>query len=219
MTLSARWLASVFALMLLPGAAVAQRADRATPGYVRVKLVTSRGAIILAIDTRRAPLTAANFLTYVDDGRLDGTTFFRAARQKGAPKRGFVEGGIGNDIRRSLTPIILEPTSKTHLHHVDGAISMARTTPDSATGNFSILVGASPGMDARPGNPGYAVFGRVADGMTTVKAILAEASAGGSGVMKGQMIVKPVQIVHAIRLDGAAHPSGRAKAWLINIGH
>jgi peptidyl-prolyl cis-trans isomerase A (cyclophilin A) len=201
------------ALAQLPGAAIAQTADRAAPGYVRIKLVTSKGPIVVALDQRRAPRTTANFLAYVDDGRLDGTTFFRAARHKGAPRLGFIEGGVGNDMRRTLPPIKLEPTSKTGLRHVDGAISMARTGPDTATGNFSLLVGPEPSMDAKPGNPGYAAFGRVVGGMATVKAILAEPSGGGGGAMKGQMILKPVQIIKAVRLDGKPQPTGLPKPW------
>jgi peptidyl-prolyl cis-trans isomerase A (cyclophilin A) len=195
----------------------AQTADKPAPGYIRVKLITAKGIIILALDQRRAPRTTANFLTYVDDGRLDGTVFFRASRRKTDAKFGFVEGGIGTDARRTLAPIALEPTSKTGLHHIDGAISMARSTPDSATGNFSILVGPALSLDARPGNPGYAVFGRVISGMEAVKAIMAEPTGGGWGVMKGQMILKPVLIQRAIRLDGTPKPSGGPKIWLINI--
>lgn len=211
--------ALVAALMLvLPGAATAQTADKPAPGYVRIRLVTSKGPIMIALDQRHAPQTTANFLAYVDDGRLDGTTFFRSARSKNDAKRGFIEGGIGTDARRSLLSIKLEPTSKTGLHHGDGTISMARDAPDSATGNFSLLVGAAPGMDARGNNPGYAAFGRVVAGMTTVKAILALPSGGGSGVMKGQMLLQPVQIISARRIDGTPHPSGRAKPWLIAAG-
>lgn len=207
--------ASLLALLL---ANAPQKPPAPEPPIVRVRLDTSRGPIMLALDSRRAPITTANFLRYVDDGRLDGTTFFRSARSKTDASRGFVEGGIGTDARRTLLSIPMEPTSKTGLHHIDGAISMARSTPDSATGNFSIFVGAAPGFDARAGNPGYAVFGRVVGGMATVKAILAESTGGGQGVMKGQMILKPVTITRAVRLDGTPKPTGGPKVWLLKIG-
>jgi len=58
---------------------------------VRVRLETSEGAITLALDTRRAPKTSANFLAYVDDGRFDGTSFYRAARSKKAAELGYVQ--------------------------------------------------------------------------------------------------------------------------------
>lgn len=198
----------VLALVLLAAAPA--------PGIVRVRLDTQAGPITLAIETRHAPLTAANFLAYVDDGRLDGTSFYRAARANGRPG-GFIEGGIGSDPRRRLPPVPLEPTSRTGLHHDDGAISMARFAPDSATANFSLLVGANRSLDARGAEPGFAVFGRVVDGMAAVRRILAMPAAGGSGVMKGQMLVRPVTIVRAVRLDGTPHPTGRPKPWLIQL--
>ncbi|MGJ3647541.1 peptidylprolyl isomerase [Sphingomonas sp. GlSt437] len=213
-----RLLAAALALLALAAPALAQRADRASPGFVRVRLETTKGDVIIAVDERHAPITATNFLKYVDDGRLDGTSFFRASRNKANPKVGFIEGGIGTDARRSLLGIPLEPTSKTGLHHVDGAISMARNGLDSATGNFSIFVGAAPGYDARPGAPGYAVFARVVSGMDTVKAILAAPSGAGEGVMKGQMILAPVIIKRAVRLDGTPRPTGGPKVWLLKLG-
>ena len=188
------------------------------PGTVRVRLDTAAGPITLALDARRAPLTTANFLRYVDDGRFEGTLFFRAARRKGVPG-GFVEGGIGTDPRRVLPGVPLEPTSRTGLRHTDGAISMARfERPDSGTGNFSIMVGANPALDARPGRPGYAVFGRVIGGMDAVKRILAQpTSPGGTGATKGQTLLRPIAIRRAVRLDGTPKPTGGPKAWTIGL--
>lgn len=205
-----------FALFLAPlllGAApIAPRA-----GVVRVRLQTAAGPILLALDARHAPLTVANFLQYVDDGRFDGTSFYRTARRQSRPG-GFIQGGIDTDPRRVLPPLPLEPTSRTGLHHLDGAISMARyEQPNSATGNFSIMVGPNPWMDARPGAPGYAVFGRVAGGMDTVKRILVLPSGGGEGPTRGQIITRPVRILHADRLDGTPHPSGRPKPWTLGL--
>ena len=200
--------------------AAPQKSAPAEPPVVRVRMTTSAGVITLALDVRHAPKTSANFLMYVDDGRLDGTRFYRAARRKGAPGLGFVQGGIDTDARRRLDPVPLEPTSKTGLHHVDGAISMARyDSPNSGTANFSLMVGASPNMDARPGSPGYAVFGRVVGGMDVVKKILAMPTfPGGEGAMKGQMLQKPVTIVRAQRLDGIPHPTGRPQIWKLFEG-
>lgn len=217
--------AKLTVLALAFGATVSAAAPQKTaapkdPPIVRVRMTTSAGVITLAIDVRHAPKTGANFLAYVDDGRLDGTRFYRAARRKGAPNLGFVQGGIDTDARRRLEPVPLEPTSKTGLHHVDGAISMARyDSPNSGTANFSLMVGASPNMDARPGSPGYAVFGRIVGGMDVVKKILAmPTSPGGEGAMKGQMLVKPVTIIRAQRLDGTPKPTGRAKVWELFAG-
>ncbi|WP_343518386.1 peptidylprolyl isomerase [Sphingomonas sp.] len=188
------------------------------PATVRVRLVTSAGNITVALDARRAPKTVANFMFYVDDGRLEGTSFYRTARRKGDPKLGFVQGGIGTDARRILPALPLEPTSRTGIRHVSGAISMAHgLDPNSANGNFSIMVGDNPALDARPGNPGFAAFGKVVGGMDVVRRILALPSGGGRGVMRGQMILKPVRILRAERLDGAPRPSGRPKPWLIKM--
>jgi peptidyl-prolyl cis-trans isomerase A (cyclophilin A) len=189
-----------------------------TPGTVRVRvrLVTSAGAIVLALDARRAPKTVANFLAYVDDGRLDGTEFYRATRRKADPRFGFVQGGIGTDARRMLPPLALEPTSQTGIKHLDGVVSMAHgPNADIANANFSIMVGPNPGLDAKPGNRGFAAFGKVISGMDVVKRILALPTGGGRDAMKGQMILSPVKILRAERLDGVAKPSGRVKPWLI----
>lgn len=188
------------------------------PATVRVRLVTSAGSITLALDARRAPKTVANFMFYVDDGRLEGTSFYRAARRKGDPKLGFVQGGIGTDARRILPALPLEPTSRTGIKHLSGTVSMAHgLDPNSANGNFSIMVGDNPALDARPGNPGFAAFGKVVGGMDVVRRILALPSGGGRGVMRGQMIVKPVRILRAERLNGTPRPSGRPKPWLIKM--
>jgi len=61
---------------------------------VRIRLETDAGPILLALDHRRAPVTTENFVAYVDQHRFDGTTFYRAARQAGDPRHGFVQGGI-----------------------------------------------------------------------------------------------------------------------------
>jgi peptidyl-prolyl cis-trans isomerase A (cyclophilin A) len=202
-------------LILLPGTA---SADPANPAIVRVRLVTSEGPITLALDARRAPKTTANFMAYVDDGRLDGTTFYRAARRKSAPGLGYIQGGIRTDARRSLPPIPHEPTDQTGIRHLDGVISMARGgAPGSAMGNFFIMAGPNPALDAREGRPGYAAFGKVISGMDTVRRILAQPTGGGVGAMRGQMILRPIHIIRAERLNGTAKPTGRAKPWLIKL--
>src|SRR5690349_7676634 len=94
----------------------------AAAGRVNVALKTSEGTVLLAVDTRRAPITANNFLAYVDQKKLDGTNFYRAARAIGNLKRGFVQGGVHRDARRSLLPIAHEPTTRTGILHKDGVI-------------------------------------------------------------------------------------------------
>jgi len=207
-----RLLAAIVAVV--SATALSQTAPR--PGIVRVRLDTSGGPITLALDARRAPATTANFLAYVDDGRFDGTVFYRAARGKADPTRGFIQGGIRQDAKRILPPFKLESTSVTGLRHLDATVSMARgDSPSSAGGNFVLTVGPTPQMDARPGYPGYAAFGRVVGGMDLVKRILALPSGGGMDAMKGQMILRPVVIRRAVRLDGRPKPTGLPKVWLL----
>jgi len=215
-----RLIVSLLALVLLalPGPALeaAPVQSRAIPGYVRVRLVTSEGNIVVALDTRRAPRTSANFLNYVDDGRLDGTVFYRASRGKGAPGTGFIQGGVRTDYRRILPPVPLEPTNVTGLRHIDGTISLARgENPNSGDANFSLLVGAHPQLDARGASKGYAAFGKVIEGMPIVRRILAMPTSGGSGAMKGQMLTRPVQIIRAERLDGKGRPAPGFKPWMV----
>jgi peptidyl-prolyl cis-trans isomerase A (cyclophilin A) len=206
-------------LLLFAGPlAHAQSATRPTPGYVRVRFDTSAGPIVVALDMKRAPATSKNFLAYVDDGRFDDTEFYRSARRKSDPKLGFVQGGIRTDARRILPPFPHERTDRTGVRHVDGAISMARRPePNSAGGNFVLLVGAMPSMDAKGDYAGYAAFGRVVGGMATVKRILAVPTGGGSDAMKGQMILDPIRILRARRLDGKPQPTGGPKVWLIGV--
>ena len=187
------------------------------PATVRVRLETSSGPIVVALDARRAPKTVENFLAYVDDGRFDGITFYRSARSKRVPGDGFIQAGIRSDARRILPPFPLETTAMTGIKHLNGAISMARAqNPDSAGGNFVLLVGPAPWMDARPGAPGFAAFGHVASGMKVVKRILAmRTGSGGFDAFRGQMLVSPVKVTRVVRLDGTPKPTGRVKPWLV----
>lgn len=189
-------------LLVSPASAqVAPAPPITAPATVRVTLQTSAGAITLAIETQRAPITAANFLRYVDQKRFDGTVFYRALKVPYDTPLGFIQGGTQGNPKRALPPIAHEPTSVTGLSHVDGAISMARWAPGTATGDFTILVGALPSMDASPTDPGYAVFGHVVEGMDVVHAIFdsPKSPTAGEGVMKGQMLDPTIRIVSARR--------------------
>ncbi len=169
---------------------------------VRVILETSAGSILVETDPR-APITAANFLRYVDEGRFNGTDFYRGMVL--GTGTGVVQGGTANAPDRILPPIAHESTSQTGLRHVDGALSMARFDPGTADGDFFIIVGNLPGFDAgraAPGDPGFAVFGRVIEGMDVVRAILAapKSTTEGEGFMRGQMLDPRIRIVSARRV-------------------
>jgi peptidyl-prolyl cis-trans isomerase A (cyclophilin A) len=169
---------------------------------VPVAIDTSLGRIVVALDRGRAPITTANFLRYVDAHRLDGETFYRAMHSAGG---GLIQGGVRSDVRKLFPPVADEPTSKTGLKNVAGAISMARGEPNSVRADFFILVSDMRGLDAgaNPSDPdGYPVFGHVIEGMDVVKKIYdAPVSATlGEGVMKGQMLDPPVKIIKAARV-------------------
>ena len=188
--------------LLLLAIAVPAAAAAPSPGLVRVRLETTAGPIVVAVETKRAPITAGNFLRYVDEKRLDNTTFYRAARNRSNPKTGLVQGGNNHAVRRSLAPIAHEPTSRTGLLHVDGTLSMARNAPGTAMGDFFITVGPAKYLDARPGYPGYAAFGHVVSGKAVIARILALPTyPGGYSVETvGQTIRDRVRIVTARRV-------------------
>ncbi|MDR6786844.1 peptidyl-prolyl cis-trans isomerase A (cyclophilin A) [Sphingomonas sp. BE138] len=166
----------------------------------RVVLTTAAGPIVIGVDTKAAPVTAANFLKYVDGKRLDGTNFYRAV--KVGDGYGLVQFGTRNDPKRTLPAIKHEPTTQTGLSHTDGTISMAMAAPGTATGDFFVTVGNLTSMDAADGQPGFAAFGRVLEGMDVIRTILAAPTSPtlGEGAMKGQMLAPAIRIVTARRL-------------------
>lgn len=177
-----------------------------------VVLMTEMGPISVALETQRAPITAGNFLRYVEEGRLDGTVFYRAMPLDwGEQPNGLIQGGTQWDPERILPGIEHEPTTLTGLSHTRGALSMAMGEPGSANGDFSIMLGDQTGLDANPESEdpvwqnGYAVFGYVTDGMDVVEAIHAAPVDPelGEGWMRGQMLADPVVIVSAHRADEA----------------
>nr|WP_166176802.1 peptidylprolyl isomerase [Altererythrobacter segetis] len=200
------------ALTLALAAPVAAQDAPAQPRTDLVVLETALGDITLAIESERAPVTAANFLRYVDERRLDGTVFYRAMRLAwGEQPNGLIQGGTQYDPKRVLPPIAHEPTTQTGLSHTAGAISMARYAPGTATGDFSIMVSDQPSLDADPkgetddARAGFAVFGHVVSGMVVVRQIFAAPTDPdkGEGFMKGQMLAQPVTILHAHRVKAS----------------
>jgi peptidyl-prolyl cis-trans isomerase A (cyclophilin A) len=170
---------------------------------VGVVLQTRLGDIRLELEPQRAPVTVANFLRYVDAGRFDGISFYRAMKLDPEGRYGLVQGGLQGDRRRSFGPIAHESPAHTGLSHRDGALSMARLDPGTATADFFIVIGDLVSLDgnADGSDPGYAVFGRVTEGMDIVRQMLdlpRDPQAGDEG-MKGQMLAQPVRIATARR--------------------
>ena len=197
--------------LLALGAAFAATPALAQPTspVSEVELQTGLGRIVLVLRPDRAPITSANFLRYVDGGRYDGASVYRAARAQSRPTIGLIEGGLQNDPARLLAPIAHESTTLTGLKHEDGVISMAREAPGTATADFFICSGPAAYLDANPAaagdKAGYAAFGRVIAGMEVVRAILASptAEAARNPVMRGQMLDPPVPILTARRVGAS----------------
>lgn len=174
-------------------------------GKPRVAIETDKGTIVVELEDKKAPITAENFLRYVDRHRFDGGQFFRANRAKGAPGQGSIQGQPKPYSRRA-PPIAHESTRQTGLKHKAGAISMGRDAPGSATADFFICASAQPYLDAKPGKSdaaqGYAVFGYVVEGMDVVKKILSGRTDGPTNVpsMKGQILNPAVKIISMKRV-------------------
>lgn len=192
--------ALLLALLTLSGCAARTPPGQAPP--VQVLLHTEEGTILLEVDLVRAPITAANFLRYVEAGRYDGGLFHRTVRADNQPqnpvKIGVVQAGVKPGLEaEDFPPIPLERTSVTGLRHVDGALSMARSEPDTATSDFFLCVGDQPELDfggrRNPDGQGFAAFGRVVSGMETVRRIQARPA-------RGQVLDPPVRILTARRL-------------------
>ena len=187
------------------GALVAAGAAAQTPAAtVRVVLQMALGAITLEL-AMAAPITSGNFLRYLDAGRLDGASFYRASKTSDAPLLGLIQGGLQNAPAQPFPPIAHESTTQTGLSHTDGVISMARYAPGSAASEFFICIGDQTYLDADPkaagDNLGFAAFGKVTGGMDVVRAILKAPTSPtkGEGVMKGQILEPSVTIINARR--------------------
>jgi len=168
---------------------------------------TELGAITMEIDVAHAPISAANFLKYVDGKYYDGGVINRSVRPDNTVRHDVEIQVIqfqSNPARnRELFPAIpLERTSVTGLHHLNGVLSMARSGPDTATSSFSIMIGDQPSLDfggARNADgQGFAAFGKVVAGMDVVKKIQASHT-GETGAYRTETLDPPIKIVRAYR--------------------
>ena len=173
---------------------------------VLVRIETPLGNIDLAIDTKRAPVTSANFLKYVDAGLYSGGRFHRATRPDNytptppnRPAMELIQGGINPDRRNDGFPAIpLERTSVTGIKHVAGVVSMARgNAADTATSDFFILLDDQPSLDHGgmrfDDGQGAAAFGRVVAGLDVVRKIQQQP-------VEKQALTPPVTILKIARV-------------------
>jgi peptidyl-prolyl cis-trans isomerase A (cyclophilin A) len=186
----------------VPPATKAAPGAPAIPEPAVVRLTTALGAIDLAIDVARAPVSAANFLRYVDAGLYDGSRFHRTVRPDNETRKDVaievVQAGIPPEREsEGFAPIPLERTQATGLQHLDGTLSMARDGADTATSDFFICIGDQPGLDfggaRQPDGQGFAAFGQVLRGMEIVRRIHASHA-------DGQTLHPPIAILTARRI-------------------
>ena len=158
----------------------------------KVKLETSMGEIVIELNEEAAPITVKNFLRYVEEGFFDGTIFHRVI-----PNFMIQGGGFTADMRQRKTHAPIVNEADNGLKNARGTIAMARTgDPDSATAQFFINHKNNEFLDyAGPEKPGYAVFGKVAEGMDVVDAIAAVKTATQMGMR--DVPVEPVVIKSA----------------------
>lgn len=184
----------------LAGALLLAAAAAAAPAVKpRVVIRTEKGDIVVEVDPERAPVTAANFLRYVDAGLYDGSTFHRTVTLENQPqspvKIEVVQGGE-LPVDKAFPPIAHETTAATGLRHIDGAVSMARDKPGTASSSFFICVHDQPELDfggrRNPDGQGFAAFGRVVAGLDVVRAIQTSPA-------EGQRLSPPIRIFSARR--------------------
>ena len=159
------------------------------------KIETTLGNIQVELYPEKAPKTVANFLKYVDNRLYDGTTFYRVCTPENEKNRQIkIEVIQGGDVpeTKQFSPVPMETTRQTGIHHLDGTLSMARDTPNSATSSFFICINKQPELDfagkRNPDGQGFAAFGKVTRGMDVVRKIQA-------GENKDQYLIEPVKII------------------------
>jgi peptidyl-prolyl cis-trans isomerase A (cyclophilin A) len=169
-----------------------------------VALETEFGTITAELYPDRAPVTVENFLRHLEAGYYQDAIFHRSVRPDNQPDdsvRISVIQGMPDPHHHEgppFDPIPLERTSETGLRHLDGALSMARFDPDSATWSFFICIDDQPELDyggaRNPDGQGFAAFGQVIDGMDLVRRI------NGSAV-EAQALTPPIRILRVVRLE------------------
>lgn len=182
-------------LALLSFSAQPQAAEKpvSAPANPIVIMKTSEGDITIALNAKKAPITVANFLEYVDSGFYNGTIFHRVI-----PNFMIQAGGFTPDMSEKATRAPIVNESRNRLHNTRGTIAMARTNdPDSATSQFFINQRSNLRLDWAPGRPGYTVFGEVVAGIDVVD-FIATAPTGMAG-RYSDVPKKPIFINEIVR--------------------
>jgi len=189
----------------------------------RICIATEFGNILVDIYEKQAPRTARHFLRYVDEGYYNGAAFYRSVRsQDNQPHNSVeidvIEGGHYNAYYKQALekdmikgrpydenkgrkgpypPIRLEPTSETGIKHLDGVLSMGRTSPESVDDSFVFCMGDQPELDEggrrHDDGLGFPAFGQAVEGQHVLKKIHAMKT-------EGQKIISEVRILSIARV-------------------
>ena len=168
---------------------------------VYVAIRTDAGEILIEVDTGHAPITAVNFLKYVDAGYYNGGVFHRTVKPDNQPdkkvKIEVIQASAQPEHEHEFGKIPLERTNKTGLKHLAGTISMARDEADTATSDFFICIGDQPELDfggkRNSDGQGFSAFGKVISGMDVVRKIQQSPA-------EGQKLTPPIKIIGAERV-------------------
>jgi len=184
-----RWLAVLLCLPLAGLAMAQENPLTPTTGPVQVRFETTKGAFTVELDAARAPLSVANFVQYVRDGHYDGTTFHRVIGNFVVQGGGYLPDGIEKPTR---APVVNE--SGNGLSNRRGTFAMARTEdPHSATSQFYVNLVDNLALDPGPTRWGYAVIGRVVEGMEVVERI-ASVPTGARAPFNEDVPLEPIVI-------------------------
>jgi peptidyl-prolyl cis-trans isomerase A (cyclophilin A) len=166
-----------------------------TAGSPRVQVFTSLGNFTIELNAERAPLTVANFLAYVDQGHYTNTLFHRVVAN-------FIVqgGGFNADYTSKPAPVKVPNESGNGLSNIRGSVGLARTTePHGGNSQFFVNLNDNAALDPNQTRWGYAVFGRVTEGMDVVDRI-GNVATGAHGQIKEETPLKPVIIQKIERL-------------------
>lgn len=168
-----------------------------------VLIQTELGEIKVEIYLEDAPITAANFFKYVDHNLFEGASFYRVVTMDNQPNNDIkievIQGGLRfAEGDQTFAPIEHETTAKTGILHEDGVISMARSSPGSASSEFFICINDQPELDfgghRNPDGRGFAAFGKVIEGMDVVRKIQQQSA-------DGQMFNPTIKIHSITRIE------------------
>jgi peptidyl-prolyl cis-trans isomerase A (cyclophilin A) len=167
---------------------VCMSCNQRTGKYPVVLIETRYGDIEVELYPDKAPVTVAAFLSYVDAGYYNKSSFYRVLKADELPNPnnfGIIQGGIWKsrpDVLVSIPGIRHESTTQTGLTHQSGTISLARTRPGTASTEFFICIGGQnqfdAGQDGTEDRQGFAAFGKVIKGMPVVRKIQEQSSRG-----------------------------------------